>query len=272
MTDRNPDPGGLTRVGLRPTRGVEDDRPDDAWVDPRGTNPLDQPALGGYMVPIKDPETGRRGSVSYIELVRNGYLPPGLTRREIILSYADYNRAYYNDYWGISGGGGGGGRGGGGAAGPTYVKPDERLVREAVRGDLVALVGKADPAKIDELVSTYMSEAKRAFDVRETEQVDPMETVKAKIRETAEYKAIHQLRPDSADEFDWVSSRIGALKRAGVTDAMAEELGISQATVGASVQDAVTAGNIATFSQSGKLLDELKERINVSTYSALRLI
>jgi hypothetical protein len=171
-----------------------------------------------------------------------------------------------------TGGGGGRGRSGGGAVGPVYVKPDERLVKEAVRSTLAALSGKIDPQFLDDLTAVYMSESKRGFDLRESEQIDPMETVKAKIRGTSEYKSIHQLRPDSVDEMDWVTSRQGALKRAGVTDKVAQDLGIAQATAGASDKDAAFAGNIATFSQSGKLLDELKQRISVSTYSAMRLV
>jgi hypothetical protein len=268
MTNRGPT-GGV--FDTRPTAGEPLSEAD--ILDRRGGfDPLfENAATGDWQVRLTNPETGLPDYYNYIDLVNADILPAGLTPREIIGYYDSANTTLSNMYWGI-GGGGGSGRRGSGAQGPVYVKPDERLVREAVKGTLAALAGKIDPQFLDDLTATYMSESKRGFDLRESEQIDPMETVKAKIRDTSEYKAIHTLRPESVDEMDWISSRTGALKRAGVTDAMAEDLGIAQATVGASEQDAAFAGNVATFSQSGKLLDELKERINVSTYSALRLI
>ena len=261
----------FTGVAGKPTESVP--LTPEEIVDRRGgLDPVfDNPAIGAFQVRLLNPETGTHGYYTYISLVEAGILPPGLTPRDIISSYDTANAGLHNLYWGIGGGGGGRG-GGGGAQGPVYVKPDERLVREAVKSTLAALAGKVDAALLDDLTATYMSESQRSFDVRESEQVDPMETVKAKIRETAEYKAIHQLRPDSVDEMQWISTRVGALKRAGVTDAMAETLGIEQATAGASQDDAAFAGNIATFDKSGKMLDELKNRIQTTTYSAMRLI
>lgn len=235
---------------------------DEYWFGSTEPAPLD------YMIWISDPVTGERGQISYEQAIRAGVLDKGLTVFDLQNATISGDLQASVDK-AVLGGGGGGYSGGGGATGPVYVKPDQRLVEEGVKASLVALAGKADPGQLSELVSLYMSEHRRSWDLQDSEQVDPMESVKAKIRDTSEYKAIHQLRPDSSDEYDWVSSRIGALKRAGVTDSLAEELGISQATVGASDADAATAGNVATFSQSGQQLDELKNRMRNSMYGVL---
>jgi len=141
-----------------------------------------------------------------------------------------------------------GGRGG--AAAPVYRKPDERLVREAVKGMLVALVGKSDPVLEDQEVARYLSEDKRAFDLRETEDIDPMQSVKESVRQLPQYKAIHTLRPDSTDEFTWVSNRQGALVRAGMSERDAQSFGVAQALVGASAQESASAAGNAVFQQS----------------------
>jgi hypothetical protein len=99
-----------------------------------------------------------------------------------------------------------------------------------------------------------------------------MASVVAKIREGADYKTIHKLRPESMDEYEWVSSRQGALQRAGVTPATAERLGVVGAQLGASLQDVTQAGSVAAFSQSGKELDELKERMSNAMSGVLGVI
>jgi hypothetical protein len=137
---------------------------------------------------------------------------------------------------------------------------------------MVALVGRVDDAKLAEYVDLYMSESKRAFGAAETQQIDPMETVKEKLRSQADYKAIHKLRPEFVDEFDWVSQRQGALLRAGVTPAMAEQLGVTQAQIGASPQDVETAGATAAFVGSGVELDDLKSRISGAMSGVLAAI
>ena len=236
-----------------------------------GLDPWDRPKIGapsgllpgGFVFRVWNPWDEVWMDVSYDQMVEAGEMPEGLTYE----NYFDFIPEYTVD------GPGGSGRGstGSGATGPTYVKPDERLVRESVKSSMAALAGKVDPTMLEELVGTYMNEHKRSFDVRETEQVDPMESVKEKIRATSEYKAIHTLRPESTDEYAWVSSRQGALKRAGVTDLMSETLGIAQATAGSNDEETEMAGNVATFNASGEQLAELRNRIRTATYGAIQL-
>jgi len=226
-----------------------------------------------YMVTIMGSD-GETWTATYGELVDAGWLLPLMSEQEILNSIPDLQLrlAALDDGGGGSGGSGGrSGGGGGGAVGPVYVKPDERVIREAVKGTLAALAGTVDPGQLDKLTKLYMDEHARSWAVRETEQIDPMESVKASIRSTSEYKAIHQLRPESTDEYDWITTRQGALTRAGVTAITAEQLGVAQATAGSSTQETVTAGNISTFNQSGQQLDELKNRIRSATCGALQL-
>lgn len=235
---------------------------DEFWFGSAEAAPLE------YLIWISDPRTGRRGQVSYEQLIMEGVLEKGLSVFDL------QKLTIGGDLQGMIdnlGSGGSGSRGSGGATGPVYVKPDERMVRESVKGMLAALAGTVDDGKLNELTKLYMDEHRRSFTVRETEQLDPMESVKAAIRNTSEYKAIHTLRPESTDEYTWITQRQGALKRAGVTDIMSEKLGIAQATAGSSDEEAATAGNVATFSQSTQQLGELRNKIRSATYGALQL-
>jgi hypothetical protein len=165
----------------------------------------------------------------------------------------------------------GGSSGGGGRAGPTFVKPDKRLVEEAIKARLVALVGSSNPAQLNSLVDVFMSEARRNFD-NPKQQIDPMASVDAAIEKTGEFKAIHKLRPESMDKFEWVSDRRGAMIRAGVAPTLAEDLAIKQATVGATVQDATRAGEVNQFQTNSKVLPGFFQSIQNSARSALRLL
>jgi hypothetical protein len=165
----------------------------------------------------------------------------------------------------------GGSSSGGGRASPTFVKPDKRLVEEAIKARLVALVGSSNPAQLNSLVDVFMSEARRNFD-NPKQQIDPMASVDAAIEKTGEFKAIHKLRPESMDKFEWVSDRRGAMIRAGVAPTLAEDLAIKQATVGATVQDATRAGEVNQFQTNSKVLPGFFQSIQNSARSALRLL
>ncbi len=225
-------------------------------------------------------------AIRYGDLVtaHPGFWPPGgqLTFGEFNKELQGYGTWLEDNFGGggddgfnptIGGGGSGGGGGrGGGASGPTYVKPDERLVRDAVEARLVALTGVNDKAQIDNLVDTYMSEHKRAFDKRETEQIDPMRTVTGKIEGMAEYKAVHQLRPDSEDPMQWIATRQGALLRAGVSVQRSNDQAIQQATIAATADDAARAGEFNTFNATGRLLPGFFQNVQNSARSALQLL
>lgn len=283
MADQFLDP--TERARLERQRGAGDEK--STFRFDLSATPDDYIPVGGWGLRIPrfnddgTPMVGANGrritqpldDLPYGVLVGYGVLPDGIPINAIDNWVERARRNLLDNYDQIAGtGGGGGGRGGGGAAAPVYQAPDRRLVEDSVKAQLAALAGTVDPGRLRDLTNLYMSEDKRAFAERETQQLDPMASVQAKIREGADYKAIHKLRPESVDEFEWISSRQGALQRAGVTPATAERLGVVGAQVGASQQDVVQAGSVAAFSQSGKELDELKERMSGAMSGVLGVI
>jgi len=162
--------------------------------------------------------------------------------------------------------------GGGGRVGQKYVKPDKRLAKAAVQSTLVALTGSADDALISQFTDVFMSEDRRAFDLRESEQLDPMETVRERIRQLDSYKAVHGLRPPEVDEFKWVSDRVGSLARAGVSNDQAIKLGIQQATLGATQEDTAAAGVTSEFATKGKKLPGFIQDVRTAANAAVRLL
>lgn len=164
-----------------------------------------------------------------------------------------------------------GGGGGFGGVGRTYVKPDERLLDDAIKARLVALVGGSSPARIAMLSDLYMKEDRRNFDTK-GEQIDPMASVQAKIEGFSDYQQIHALRPETEDQFQWVSSRVGALARAGVTSTRAQEIAIEQAKVAGTEADVARAGELATFQATGRALPGFMRNMQTSARAALSLL
>ena len=167
--------------------------------------------------------------------------------------------------------GSGGGVRRSGATGPTYVKPDERLVREAVRATLVNLTGRVDQARIDMLVDAWFQADKRNFSEK-TQDIDPMESVKDKIRLYDDYQRIHKLRPEEIQEDEWVSSRQAALIRAGLTEEQAIELGIQGATTGMTTQQVVESGQVSELARTGQARFGLEASIARAARAAFRTI
>ena len=164
--------------------------------------------------------------------------------------------------------------GGGGRAGPRppeYRAPDRRLIEDYARATLVALTGTAQDGDIQAFSDLYLTEDRRNFD-NPNQDIDPRESVKVGIRKRDDYKAIHQLRPESLDEFQWVSDRRGSLLRAGVAPDLAEEIAIEQATVGATTQQAAEAGVTATFAGQKQALPQFMQSMRQSSQAALGLL
>ena len=207
-----------------------------------------------------------------------GTITPGEFNREA--TYKEWIDSFLASFGGGDGddeidlgiGGGGGGGGVRGSTGPTYVKPDERLVRDAVQARLVALTGINDKAHINRLTDLYMSEDRRRFDQRETQDVDPMRSVQAEIEKMGEYKAIHKLRPESEDPMQWIASRKGSMLRAGVSVARSDKMAVQQATVAATQEQAARAGQIATFNDTGQLLPAFFQGATETARAAARLL
>lgn len=165
---------------------------------------------------------------------------------------------------------GGGGRGGGAAA--TYVRPDEKAVLEQVKSYVVATTGTADQDVIDSAIAAYMKADKQSFEQRDKQQIDPWTQMQGTVRQTKQYKAIHQLRPDSVDEMDWVTGMQGKLRQLGLSAQRAEELGMAQAQAGATDQALMQAANIQSVSGTGLMLQQQREQLKRSASAVARLI
>lgn len=164
----------------------------------------------------------------------------------------------------LPGGGGFGGFGGGG--GPQYIGPDEGLVRDFVKSRLVALVGRADEKRIDALTALYLKDDKRAF---KGASVDPKQSVTEKIRSYGDYKRIHELRPDSANEDTWISQQSQALIGGGATAGEADELAATFAQIGANPTQAGQQGATRRIGGARSSTPAFFRDLSNATYRAL---
>jgi hypothetical protein len=169
-------------------------------------------------------------------------------------------------------GGGGRGGGGGGGGGVKYVAPDRRAVEEAVKNYVVAVTGTLHQSIVDAATEIYMKEARRGFKLRESQEVDPMQSVKEFVRGKDPYKAVHELRPESVDELDWVTGPQGKLRTLGLGAESAEFLGIAQAGVGASDDDLIDAAGTQKFGNTGRLLEVQRRELQRRASAVARLI
>jgi hypothetical protein len=203
---------------------------------------------------------------TYLKWIDIGLLPGGLTWGE----FYDPN----GPRWGVELDrlmSGSASRGGGrGSAGAVYERPDERLVRDAIKGVMSDLVGRPQNAKIDGYVDQFMTAHKANFN-NKGQQIDPMAGIVEDIRNSGEYKTIHAGRDEGVDEASWVSSRVGLLINAGVSQALAVDLGIEQATAAATPDTVVAAGQARQFSASGRMLDSHKAKMRETMFAGLSI-
>jgi len=169
--------------------------------------------------------------------------------------------------------GGGRGRSGGAAPiGPTYIAQDASSLREQVRNYVIASTGTGNIALIDAGIEAYSVADKERFTQRETTTIDPWQTMKEKIRSSTAYKAVHQLRPDSVDEMDWVTKRQTKLRQLGISDVRAEEAGIEAAIAGASNEALEDQANIIQLEGTGRLLEAQRQSLKQSANAVLGLV
>ena len=164
------------------------------------------------------------------------------------------------------------GSGGGGGASQTYVPPDETAVAEQVKAYVVAVTGTNNPSIVEAAVAEFMSADKRAFESRDTTDIDPWTAMQAYVDATPEFKQIHQLRPDSVDKMDWVTQPQAKLRQLGVSAARAEELGISQAQAGATDVDLVRAAQMNEVSSQKQLLSSQRDTLKSKVGAVARMI
>ena len=96
-----------------------------------------------------------------------------------------------------------------------------------------------------------MKEHRRNFDT-ETEEIEPRQSVLAAIRETTEYKRVHALRPEGADERTWIGGRRQLAERGGLQTGL-DQFAINQATVAGDDADVERAAATQQFQQSGRM-------------------
>ena len=167
---------------------------------------------------------------------------------------------------------GGGGRGGGGRGGPQYVRADQLLVEEVVKGYVVATTGKIHQDLIDQGIATFNEKHRLGWDVRETQEVDPMMAVKEMVRADKRYSGPHTLRPESVDELEWIGQRQRALSAYGVAAGAEEQLGIDLATIGAGGTGVRGVAESQIFADSGRLAKSQRDSLVSRASVAMRLI
>lgn len=161
-----------------------------------------------------------------------------------------------------------GGGGGGGFARAAYVPPDRRDVQDMVRGRLAALVGQADPARVESLTDLYMSEDRRAYD-SPTAGINPRASITEQIRKGSDYQRIQALRPDSISEEDWIPTYQRYGVAAGLTPETSGQFGIDQATVGTAPTDVAAAAATAGLIR-GRTTPEFIRRAGATTTAMLQ--
>lgn len=129
--------------------------------------------------------------------------------------------------------GGGGGYGGSARVDAAYLAPDRRVIEDMVKAQLITYTGEARDQDIQQLADVFMRDHKQQWVVQRSAaqgtggmDVDPNASVMAAIREREDYKRIHKLRPEGADEARWISERRDALRQKGVSQGSADERAI----------------------------------------------
>jgi len=138
-----------------------------------------------------------------------------------------------------------------GGGGPVYQGPDPNLVRDNARATLVAMVGRDNDVRVEELTNIYLNSDRQRFDGK---SVDPAQAVKDRIRTYSDYKRIHELRPDSVDDMQWIGQQLQGLTSVGVSQSVIDERAILQAQIGVAPARAGEAGQLAEFRRTGRPL------------------
>ncbi len=203
-------------------------------------------------------------TATYEEWISNGVMDPGLTYNLLRDGAAEWEQRFF-DFLNPAP------TGGGGRSRAPYVRPDERLVRGAIEGAWDGLTGQVDARGVNNAIKAFFADDRANYD-NEGQQIDAMETVLEMIRNTSEYKSIHTLRSESQDERTWISSKVGRLLQAGVSQPLAQELGVAQAQAGSGTDTVQQAGEAATLITTGRALDSHKRKMQQSMGAALGLL
>ena len=235
-----------------------------------GDNTLDERFFEANLLPnslisLWSPKAEVMVEAPYAEWVEIGVLPPNLTWEDWRTGRAEWT-ANANDFFDPQPTGGGRG-----SSRAPYVRPDDLLVRGAVEGAWAQLTGDVDAAGVEAAIKDFYAKDRANYD-NEGQQIDAMAAVLETIRKTDKYKAIHTLRKEGTDERTWISSKVGKLLAAGVSDRLAQELGVAQAQAGSADPTVQSAAEAANLVSTGRLLDSHKAKMRQSMGASLGLL
>jgi len=218
---------------------------------------------------------GRLTKISYGYAIAQGWAPAGLTKDQYINQgwTAKVQRTYYD--WSLGNSIGGSRGSGSGPAGPVYQAPDSGFVRENIKAYVVATTGKAHDDVIDAATNEYLRQDKARFQAAEAdaaEDIDPMLSAYGVVRNSKWYTALHDGRPDSVDEMEWVVERQRKLRNLGLNAQTAEDLGIDAAQGSFTDEGLVGAANVAQMGDTGRMLRQHREELKSRASAAMRLI
>ena len=183
----------------------------------------------------------------------------------------DYSEAVKEYGAGFTMGSSGSSRYGSGAQGPVYVAPDRTQIEDMVKSYVVATTGTLHPDILDQATDAWLAAARANFDNPE-QSIDPTTAMKEVVRGTDIYKHVHQVRPESVDEMQWVTGRQGQLRQLGLDATLAERVGIDMSEVGGSTTATQRGGEMAQVGATGRLLGSQRERLKAKVSAALRLV
>lgn len=152
--------------------------------------------------------------------------------------------------------------GGAGSGKPPYQPPDRREVWENVRSYLAAVLSDSSNDKLTgELVELYMQDHKRSYDNPEL-GLRPWFSVKEKVHARQDYKQIHNLRPDTVDEMNWVTQYHQLIESAGTPAGLRDRQARDYAVMGYSQNQALRNAYLRQESLTGRLQPAFLQNLN----------
>lgn len=248
--------------------------------DPGNTKHAPAANQGGGVIPDYSLFTiytmeGGTVRLTYYQLKQLGWVGPGRTLSQgPMVQRMAQNRYEENFHAGTLPAmfGGGGSGGGSGSGRGEYVAPNKDVVREQIKAYVVATTGTVSNQVIDAAVAKYMEASKRAFDLAGKQDINPYFEAQSVVRDSAAYKSVNALRPESIDEMEWVTQRQAKLQQLGLSGRRSEALGISQSIVGSNDEALVGAAEISFAQDTGRLLQHQREKLKQSASAVLGLM
>ncbi|KKM39541.1 hypothetical protein LCGC14_1564320 [marine sediment metagenome] len=160
---------------------------------------------------------------------------------------------------------------GGGARGPVYQAPDRDAVEEFLQTFQVATTGQLEQGLLDQAVDSYLTTHRQDFDDK-NQRHDPQVAAYNVIRNSTSYKDIHELRPESENEMQWVTGQQARLRMVGLNSEESQRLGIQLARVGANAEANKDAANQAFLGTTGRVAKDQRNSLKKSASAVLGLL